>query len=113
MTFLGYTVSDEGTRPLEENVAATNHFKRSALDKNLRPFLGVLNFYRRFIPQAAGLQAPLHAALTGPKIKGSQPVDWTPIMVQAFKDCKASLFGGDNSGPPGPICYVGLIYCCF
>ena len=51
----------------------------------------MLNFYRRFVPQAARIQAPLHAALAGPEVKGSQLVDWTPTMVQAFEDCKDSL----------------------
>jgi hypothetical protein len=88
---LGYTVSAEGTRPLEEKVTAINRFRQPVSVKDLRRFLGVLNFYRRFIPQAASIQSSLHAALAGPKIKGSRPVDWTPTMVQAFKDCKASL----------------------
>ena len=91
VTFLGYAVSAEGTRPLEEKVAAINRFKQPALVKDLRRFLGMLTFYRRFIPQAASTQAPLHAALAGPKVKESQPADWTSTMVQAFEDCKASL----------------------
>jgi len=51
----------------------------------------MLHFYRRFVLQASRIQAPLHAALAGPKVKGSQLVDWTPTMVQAFEDCRASL----------------------
>ena len=51
----------------------------------------MLNFYQRFVPQAARIHAPLHAALAGPKVKGSQLVYWTPTMLQAFEDCKASL----------------------
>jgi len=72
VTFLGYTISAEGTRPLEEKVTAINCFKQPALVKDLRRFLGMLmlSFYRQFIPQAASIQAPLHAALAGPKVKG-------------------------------------------
>jgi hypothetical protein len=44
VTFLGYTVSAEGSRPLEENVAAINRFQRPVLVKDRRRFLGVLNF---------------------------------------------------------------------
>jgi hypothetical protein len=51
----------------------------------------MLNFYRWFIPQAASLQALLHASLARRMVKGSQPLDWTHSMVQAFEDCKASL----------------------
>jgi len=91
VTFPGYTVSAEGTRPLEEKVAAIYRFQRPLLVRDLRRFLGMLNFYRRFIPRAVSIQAPLHATLAGPKVKGSQSVVWTPIMVQAFEDCKAGL----------------------
>ena len=68
-----------------------NRFQRPVFGKVQRRFHGMLNFYRRFISQAARIQAPPHAALAGPKIKGSQPVDWKPTMVHAFEDCKASL----------------------
>ena len=90
-TFLGYTVSAEGTRPLEEKVAALNRFQLPVLVEILTRFYGMLNFYWRFIPKAASIQAPPHAALAGPMIKRSQPVDWKPTMVQAFEYCKDSL----------------------
>ena len=91
VTFLGYTVSAEGTRPLEEKVASINRFQRHVLVKILIRFHGMLNFYQRFLPPAASTQAPHHAALAGPKIIGSQPVNWTTTMVHAFEDCKSSL----------------------
>ena len=108
MTFIGYTVSAEGTRPLEEKVAAINRFQRHVLVKDLRSFLGMLYFYRRFIPQTASIQAPLHAALAGPRVKGSQPVDWTPTMVQAFEDCKASLSRATLLAHPDPSAMLAL-----
>jgi hypothetical protein len=49
------------------------------------------NFYRRFLPQAAATQAPLHALLAGPRIRGSQSINWTPALTQAFEECQASL----------------------
>jgi hypothetical protein len=51
----------------------------------------MLNFYRRFLPNAEATQAPLHALLAGPRSRGSQPINWTPELTQAFEDCKASL----------------------
>ena len=108
VTFLGYTVSAAGNRPLEEKVAAINRFEQPVLVKDLRRFLGMLNFYRRFIRQAASIQAPLHAALAGPKVKSSQPVDWTPTMVQAFEDCKASLSRATLLAHPNPSTKLAL-----
>jgi len=108
VTFLGYTVSAVGTRPLEEKVAAINRFQQPVFVKDLRRFLGMLNFYRRFIPQATSIQAPLHAVLAGPKLKGSQPVDWTTAMVQAFEDCKASLSHATLLAHPDPSAALAL-----
>jgi cleavage and polyadenylation specificity factor subunit 1 len=51
----------------------------------------MLNFYRRFLPQAAAQQAPLHSLLAGPRTKGSQSINWTPELTHAFEECKASL----------------------
>jgi cleavage and polyadenylation specificity factor subunit 1 len=84
LTFLGYTVSAEGTQPLQEKVAAIKRFQQPVLVKDFRRFLGMLNFYRRFVPQAPSIQAPLHHALAGHKFKGSQTVDCTPTMVQGL-----------------------------
>ena len=33
-----------------------------------------------------------NAVLSGPKVKGSHPVIWTPELLKAFEECKASLF---------------------
>ncbi|GBP25023.1 hypothetical protein EVAR_94318_1 [Eumeta japonica] len=49
--------------------------------KELRRFLGMINFYRRFIPDAARIQAPLNALLTG-SIKNSHPIN---IIGEALK----------------------------
>jgi hypothetical protein len=51
----------------------------------------MLNFYRRFMPHAAAIQAPLHHAPSGPRIKGSHPISWTPDLHKAFEECKASF----------------------
>jgi cleavage and polyadenylation specificity factor subunit 1 len=51
----------------------------------------MLNFYCRFLPHTAAIQAPLHALLAGPCTKGSQIIEWTPALSQVFKECKASL----------------------
>lgn len=88
--FLGYRVSSSGITPLPQKVAAVMEFSRPTTVKQLRRFLGIINFYRKFIPNAASLQAPLHDCLTN-NVKGSHPVDWTAKRVQAFDDCKQAL----------------------
>lgn len=52
-----------------------------------KEFVGMVNFYRRFIPAAAQIMSPLFEALTGkPK-----PLVWNEAMVTAFQDTKKAL----------------------
>jgi len=72
-------------------------------------FLGMLNFYRRFLPHAATIQAALHYALSGPKAKGSHPVTWNDTIVAAFKNCKASLSQATLLAHPHPTAPLALV----
>ncbi|KAL0818761.1 hypothetical protein ABMA28_008088 [Loxostege sticticalis] len=78
VNFLGYSVSADGIKPLPAKVEAVQQFPQPKTVKELRRFLGMVNFYRRFVPNAAILQAPLNELLSGPKVKGSQPINMTP-----------------------------------
>lgn len=89
--FLGYTVSSSGIRPLDSKVQAIQEFPVPRTIKELRRFLGMMNFYRRFLPGAATIQAPLNALLAGSNAKGNKPVDMTPALHEAFKNCKSCL----------------------
>jgi cleavage and polyadenylation specificity factor subunit 1 len=91
VTFLGYRVTSEGSRPREERVAQLQDCSPPKTASQLRRILGMLNFSRRFLPQAAATQAPLHDFLSGPRIKGSHPIASTPELHKAFEACKASL----------------------
>ena len=57
--FLGHEVSKEGVRPLERKVQAICSFPQPKTMKQLRRFLEVINFYRRFVPNAARTLQPL------------------------------------------------------
>lgn len=89
--FLGYKVSAAGVKPLESKVQAIKDFPTPRTVKELRRFLGMLNFYHRFVPAAASIQAPLNSLLAGPKIKGSHPITLTAEHLEAFENCKRSL----------------------
>lgn len=90
VAFLGYRISEKGTEPLDSKVRAISEFPIPKTVRELRRFLGMVNFYRRFLPNAAQIQAPLNALLTG-SVKASHPVDITGNSLQAFKACKQSL----------------------
>jgi hypothetical protein len=62
-----------GSQPLPERVADLQGCSPPKTVSQLRRFLGMLNFYRRFLFQTVSSQTPLHEVLSGPKVKGSHP----------------------------------------
>ena len=62
----------------------------------------MLNFYLRFLPGAASIQAPHHHILSGPKLKGSHPITWTDTLTTAFNDCKVRLSQAALLAHPDP-----------
>lgn len=76
---------------MDDKVEVIQEYPVPKTVNGLRRFLGMLNFYRRFIPHAAEDQAVLHDMLSGPKLKGSHPLTWTPELLQVFYKCKTSL----------------------
>ena len=69
LEFLGYMVDANGISPLEDRVAAIRETTPPTTVKELQRFLGVINYYRRFIKNAAGHAHHLFKALAGkPKV---------------------------------------------
>jgi Reverse transcriptase (RNA-dependent DNA polymerase) len=63
--FLGHTIAAGCVSPLPDRVAAIRRFPRPSTVRELQAFLGLLNFYRRFVPAAAAILRPLTDALSG------------------------------------------------
>ena len=85
--FLGHCITHAGIMPLPDKVDAITRFKQPVTVKGLQEFVGMANFYRRFIPAAARMMLPLFEALTGkPKT-----LVWDETMVKAFHDTKKAL----------------------
>ena len=53
--FLGYRVSAEGTTPLLDKVTAVCAFPRPSTVKELQHYLGMINYYHRFVPHVAAV----------------------------------------------------------
>jgi hypothetical protein len=69
----------------------------------------MLNSYRQFLLHAADTQASLHATLSGPRVKGSHPIIWTPELLKAFEECKASLSCATLLAHPDPSAPLALV----
>ena len=88
--FLGYTVDENGTKPLAEKIKAILDFPKPDTVRQLRRFLGMMNFYRRFIPKTANMQAPLKL-LKGRKLEHNAPIQWFAEADTAFQALKDVL----------------------
>lgn len=106
--FLGTLVSAAGTKPPPERIAALQDYEPPKTAQGLRRFLGMLNFYRTFLPRAAEHQARLHDVLADNTIKGAQPVPWTAELLAAFNACKAHLADVTLCAHPIPDAHLGL-----
>ena len=107
ISFLAYKIS-LGSQALPDRIMDLQAFPPPKAVGQLRRFLGMLNFYQRFLPHAASTQAPLHN-LSGPKIKGSRPVTWIDSLLQAFNECKASLSQAALLAHPDPSAPLALV----
>ena len=84
--FLGHIISKDGIHPDPEKVAAVASMQPCTTQTEVRAFLGLVGYYRSFIPMMAKLQIPLNKLL----LKGTT-FDWTPDCQSSFEQLKASL----------------------
>lgn len=89
--FLGYNITDKGTEPDPERVSVIQDFRQPKVIKDLRRFLGMINFYRRWIPGAAKSQAILNNYLKQSTKNDKTPIQWTAEAIEAFNMCKTKL----------------------
>ena len=90
LDFLGHYVDTTGICPLEEKVQVIQEFPRPDMQWKLRRFLGVVNFYHRFLPGGAAILQPLHSLLKRTKRLSDSP-PWTNDTIAAFDKVKYAL----------------------
>ena len=88
LDFLGYHVDVSSIRPMETKVQVVRDFPRPTSQRKLREFLGLVNFYRRFIPDGATLLQPLNQLLSR---STARTLDWTDAAIEAFDAVKKAL----------------------
>ena len=60
VSYLGYNISEEGVKPLPEKVAAIVNDPPPVNVSQLHSFLGLLSYYRSFLPNVADILKPLY-----------------------------------------------------
>ncbi|GFU83065.1 hypothetical protein TNCV_65351 [Trichonephila clavipes] len=81
----------KGSCPLPDKVQAISNNKIPETIHDLLTFLGMINFYRRYLKDAAKTQAPTHELVKGAKKKDYRKVHWTDDTRRSFEKCKTGL----------------------
>ena len=108
LEFLGHFVDKHGIRPLEVKVEAICDFPQPTTQRELRQFLGLINFYHRFIPGCAQILHPLHALVLAP-VKKNDPLPWNPSAIITFATIKDALSEASLLCHPQPAAPTSII----
>ena len=85
--YLGFMVTPKGIKPNSDKVDAVLNYPVPRNVTQLRHFLGMSNYYRRFIYQYSKIASPLHKLTR----KSNQDFTWTPTCQDAFDQLKQLL----------------------
>lgn len=89
IAFLGHIVTAQGVRTDPKKLEKVAKFPRPTNVKEMRAFLGLAGYYRRFIKGFATISAPL----TDLTAKGAW--NWSPECEKAFEQVKTALVSGN------------------
>ena len=90
LQLLGHQVDSEGIRPLEEKVKVIQEFPLPKTRRKLHEFLGLVNFYHRFVKDCATVIKPLNVLLATAN-DDSHDLQWNDSATAAFTAIKRAL----------------------
>lgn len=86
ITYLGHLISDKGVKPDPKRVEAISKYDKLISAKQVKSFLGVAGYYRKFIKNFSGIAKPLTNLL-----KKNVKFIWTDKCQESFDDLKRAL----------------------
>lgn len=102
--FLGHIVSENGVATDPDKTAVIRSWPIPVTEKQLRSFLGLASYYRKFVQGFASIASPLHSLLSKPKntkLKSEQfQALWTEECTRAFETLKERLTSAPVLGFP-------------
>lgn len=86
VSFLGHIITSEGVKPNPDKIQAVKNFPIPKTQKEIKTFLGLLGYYRKFIHNFANLTKPLTSCL-----KKGNKVELNANYIKCFEHCKNLL----------------------
>ena len=115
LSFLGHHVCSEGISPLPSAVEAIVNFARPEKQRALRRYLGMVNYYHRFIPHCAAMLTPLNNLLTEANEghtrlspKSNFELKWDEGADSAFMESKQILSKATLLAHPDPSAQLNI-----
>ncbi|UYV83881.1 hypothetical protein LAZ67_X000498 [Cordylochernes scorpioides] len=89
LEFLGHIIDNKGIKPLPEKIRIVKDFPQPNSTRQLQRFIGLVNFYHRFIKNSSHILAPLYSLLKTKSPNAS--LNWTSDTLEAFQNIKNAL----------------------
>ena len=86
--YLGHLISPEGINPLPNKLDSIKHMPVLNSVKEIKQFLGLTGYYRKFVPRFADISRPLTTLM-----KKDAKFEWTPACQKSFELLKETLCG--------------------
>ena len=84
--YLGHLISEEGFKPLPEKLESIRKMPAPKNAKEVKQFLGLIGYYRKFVPRFADMSKPL-TCLT----RHDEPFVWTERCEKSFNNLRVML----------------------
>jgi len=97
VAFLGHVVSAEGMAAHPDKTQAVAEWSEPSSVKDVRAWIGVTEYYRRYVEDCALVAAPLTSAL-----KQGVKFEWTADIQKLFDQLKAALTSPPVLAMPTP-----------
>ena len=78
--YLGHLISPEGISPLPNKLDCIRHMPAPKDVKEIKQFLGLTGYYRKFVPRFADISRPLTTLM-----KKDRKFEWTPACQKSFE----------------------------
>ena len=86
--YLEHLISPEGISPLPDKLDSIKHMPVPSSVKEIKQFLGLTGYYRKFVPRFADISRPLTTLM-----KKDTKFEWTPACQKSFELLKEKLCG--------------------
>lgn len=84
--YLGHIIEHNTVKPVKDNLISIQNFPTPKTQKNIRQFLGKINFYHEYIPKSSILLDPLHKLL-----RKNEKFIWSEECEMSFTNIKKLL----------------------